>query len=106
MDYKEKQINEYLKNRYAYIKAYENANVYLSSEGKETIPLKNINPKNVKYRGIEEINPQVLQQYDLVVIATAHKSYNLEMIQKNSKMIFDTRNAMKSVVDKSNIDLL
>lgn len=55
MDYKEKQINEYLKNRYAYIKAYENANVYLSSEGKETIPLKNINPKNVKYRGIEEI---------------------------------------------------
>ena len=58
MDYKEKQINEYLKNRYAYIKAYENANVYLSSEGKETIPLKNINPKNVKYRGIEEISSQ------------------------------------------------
>lgn len=62
--------------------------------------------KGKTYRGIEEINPQVLQQYDLVVIATAHKSYNLEMIQKNSKMIFDTRNAMKSVVDKSNIDLL
>lgn len=58
MDNKEKEINSYLKNRYAYIKAYENANVYLSSEGKETIPLKNIDPKNVKYMGIEEIKKE------------------------------------------------
>ncbi len=58
------------------------------------------------YQGIEEINPEMLKQYDLVVIATAHKSYDLEMIQTNSKAIFDTRNAMKDCKDKSNIELL
>lgn len=58
------------------------------------------------YQGIEGINPEILKQYDLVVIATAHKSYDLEMIQTNSKAIFDTRNAMKDCKDKSNIELL
>lgn len=58
------------------------------------------------YKGIETINPEVLSQYDLVVIATAHKSYDLEMIQQNSKAIFDTRNAMKAAKDRSNIDLI
>lgn len=62
--------------------------------------------KGCLYQGIEEINPQVLKKYDLIVIATAHKSYDLEMIQQNSKAIFDTRNATKELVDKSNIELL
>lgn len=58
------------------------------------------------YSGIDTISPDVLKKYDLVVIATAHKSYDLDMIQKNSKAIFDTRNAMKNATDKRNIELL
>lgn len=49
---------------------------------------------------------EVLQGYDLVVITTAHKSYDLEMIQKNSKAIFDTRNAMKDYFAYDNVELL
>lgn len=58
------------------------------------------------YYGIEKINAVILKNYDLVVIATAHKSYDLDMIQKNSKAIFDTRNATKNLKNKSNIELL
>ena len=58
------------------------------------------------YKGIEKIDPMILGEYDLIVIATAHKSYDLEMIQKSSKAIFDSRNAMKDIADKSNIELL
>lgn len=56
--------------------------------------------------GIDYINEEVLNTYDLVVIATAHKCYDLDMIQKNSKVIFDTRNAMKDAKNKENIELL
>lgn len=62
--------------------------------------------KGNKYQGIEKIDPEVLQKYDLVVITTAHKSYDLEMIQKNSKAIFDTRNAMKDCKNRDNIELI
>lgn len=58
------------------------------------------------YHGIDKINSDILKEYDLVIIATAHKSYDLEMIQKNSKFIFDTRNAMKGIKCRSNIELL
>lgn len=46
--------------------------------------------------GIEDLTPSVLQVYDLIVIATAHKVYNLDMIINNSKLIFDTRNCLKN----------
>lgn len=62
--------------------------------------------KGESYTGIKGIDPEVLQGYDLVVITTAHKSYDLEMIQKNSKAIFDTRNAMAFCKKKDNIELL
>lgn len=62
--------------------------------------------KGNKYQGIGKIDPEVLQKYDLVVITTAHKSYDLEMIQKNSKAIFDTRNAMKDCKNRDNIELI
>lgn len=62
--------------------------------------------KGNKYQGIGKIDPGVLQKYDLVVITTAHKSYDLEMIQKNSKAIFDTRNAMKDCKNRDNIELI
>lgn len=51
--------------------------------------------KGNEYTGISYINAEVLQSYDLVVIATAHKVYDLEMISRNSAMIFDTRNIFK-----------
>ena len=58
------------------------------------------------YQGFDAINSKILESYDLVVIATAHKSYDLNMIQESSKAIFDTRNATKNLKNKSNIEVL
>lgn len=58
------------------------------------------------YQGVSDINPYMLKEYDLVVITTAHKLYDLDMIQRNSKSIFDTRNAMKDLKDRENVELL
>lgn len=61
--------------------------------------------KGNEYTGIPYINAEVLQSYDLVVIATAHKSYDLDMIVNNSKSIFDTRNCLKNK-DVASIEIL
>lgn len=38
-----------------------------------------------------------LKKYDCVVISTDHFSYDYNFIAKNSRLIVDTRNAMKEV---------
>ncbi|GAA0182702.1 nucleotide sugar dehydrogenase [Clostridium sediminicola] len=63
-----------------------------------------------KYKGKEfygeELTSELLNNSDLVVITTAHSKYEYKVIQNKSKFIFDTRNAMKNVVNKENIELL
>ena len=48
----------------------------------------------------------MLKNSDIVVICTAHSCFDYDKIQKLSKEVFDTRNAMKDVKDRSNIELL
>ncbi|MPM96118.1 UDP-N-acetyl-D-glucosamine 6-dehydrogenase [bioreactor metagenome] len=63
-----------------------------------------------KYKACEycsvELTAENLQSADLVVITTMHSCYDYEFIQKNSKFIFDTKNAMKNVEERENIELL
>lgn len=56
--------------------------------------------------GEKELTPELLQSSDLVIVTTAHTNVDYEFVQKNAKMIFDTKNAMKAVADRSNIELL
>lgn len=58
------------------------------------------------YTGLNDINETVVRNSDLIVITTAHSNMDYEMIQKNAVAIFDTRNAMKNVKDKENIELI
>ena len=58
------------------------------------------------YHGIEKIDADIIASYDLVVITAAHTVFDYEMIQKNAKAIFDTRNAMKNVEARDNIEVL
>ncbi|MBN2031109.1 nucleotide sugar dehydrogenase [bacterium] len=44
-----------------------------------------------------EITPQNLQQYDAVIISTAHDAYDYETIVNHAQLIIDTRNATKDV---------
>jgi len=56
--------------------------------------------------GLEAINEAVVRSYDLVMITAAHTKVDYDMVQKNAKAIFDTKNAMKQIADRSNIELL
>lgn len=57
-------------------------------------------------KGISDIDKEVLNNSDLVVITTAHTGVDYDFIQQNAKIIFDTKNAMKSVKNRENIKLL
>ena len=58
------------------------------------------------HEGISEINADIIKEYDLILVATAHDAYDYEMIRKNALAIFDTRNAFKDVEERDNITLL
>lgn len=59
-----------------------------------------------KHQGIAEISPEIIASYDLVMITTAHSNIDYEMIQKNAVAVFDTKNAMKTVKNRDNIEVL
>lgn len=58
------------------------------------------------YVGIEELNPEVIKSYDLVMITTAHTNMDYDMVQKNAVVIFDTKNVMKDIKERDNIEVL
>jgi UDP-N-acetyl-D-glucosamine dehydrogenase len=62
--------------------------------------------KGDKKESIKELNKEMLQSADLVIITTAHTNVDYEFVQANSKFIFDTKNAMKHVKCRDNIELL
>lgn len=62
--------------------------------------------KDVTHTGASELTDSLLKKADIVVICTAHTCFDYDRIQKFSKAVFDTRNAMKNVSDRSNIELL
>ena len=52
-------------------------------------------------KGMTEITPKQVEEYDLLMITTAHSNVDYEMLQKHAKVIFDTKNVMKQVVNSS-----
>lgn len=62
--------------------------------------------KGKEYEGLEKIDENIVSSYDLVVITTAHTNVDYDMVAKNAKVVFDTKNAMKKVEFRDNIELL
>lgn len=62
--------------------------------------------KGQKFHGIAGINADIIAGYDLIVIAAAHTNIDYNMIQQNAQAIFDTRNAMKDIDVRENIEVL
>lgn len=56
--------------------------------------------------GLREINPEIIKAYDLVIVTTAHTNVDYEMVQKNAAAVFDTKNAMKHIKNRKNIETL
>lgn len=58
------------------------------------------------HKGENVLTAELLQEADLVVVAAAHSNVDYEFVQQQSKAIFDTKNIMKNVHDRSNIEVL
>ena len=56
--------------------------------------------------GIQEITPEIVASYDLIMITAAHSNVDYEMLQANAKAIFDTKNVMKNIQPRDNIEVL
>ncbi|MCO8194192.1 MULTISPECIES: nucleotide sugar dehydrogenase [Anaerofustis] len=57
-------------------------------------------------KGIEKIDGEIISSYDLIVITASHSNVDYEMVSKNAKAIFDTKNAMKEIENRDNIEVL
>lgn len=54
---------------------------------------------------LKEINPEIIKEYDLVVITTNHSNVDYKMVVDNAKYVFDTRYATKGMKE-DNLELL
>ena len=55
---------------------------------------------------IPALTPQAVQQADLVMVTCAHSDVDYAMVQQNAKAIFDTKNVMKDILPRDNIEVL
>ena len=58
------------------------------------------------HEGLEKLDEETVKNADIVIFTAAHSNFDYDMISKNAKVIFDTRNAMKNVKNRDNIELL
>lgn len=59
-----------------------------------------------KFRGIEKIDSNIISKYDLIMITASHSNIDYNMINKSANAIFDTKNAMKDIVNRDKIEIL
>lgn len=57
-------------------------------------------------KGEPELTAELIESADLVIVTTAHTTVDYDFVQKHAKAIFDTKNAMKQVEVRENIELL
>lgn len=58
------------------------------------------------HKGLNDLSVDKVKSADLVMFTAAHSNYDYDMISENATVIFDTRNAMKKIKKRSNIELL
>ena len=62
--------------------------------------------KALTMESIPALTPEVIEKADIVLVTTAHTNVDYELVQKHAKLVFDTKNAMKNVPDRDNIEVL
>ena len=62
--------------------------------------------KALTMESIPALTPEALEQADIVLVTTAHTNVDYELVQKHAKLVFDTKNAMKNVASRDNIEVL
>ena len=57
-------------------------------------------------KSIPALTPEVVARYDLVMVTSAHHNVDYAMVQANAKAIFDTKNVMKDIQPRKNVEVL
>lgn len=58
------------------------------------------------HQGLPELSAEAIEAADLVVITTAHSNVDYEFVQAHAKAVFDTKNVMKNVTKRENVEVL
>ena len=58
------------------------------------------------HKGLDSVDGTLIGKYDLIVIAASHSNVDYDMINKNASSVFDTKNAMKKITERDNIEVL
>jgi len=56
--------------------------------------------------GLKELTKETLEGSDLVMVTAAHSNVDYAFVQQYAKAIFDTKNVMKTIQDRDNIEVL
>lgn len=56
--------------------------------------------------GESELTARLIKGADLVIVTTAHQNVDYSFVQEHAKAIFDTKNALKDIGSRDNIELL
>lgn len=64
------------------------------------------NMHGISAKGLPELTPEVVRNADLVMVTAGHHNVDYQMVQENAKAVFDTKNMMKDIKDRRNIEAL
>ena len=62
--------------------------------------------KGEMHQGLPELSAEAVEAADIVVITTAHSNVDYEFVQEHAKAIFDTKNVMKNITKRENVEVL
>ncbi|MEA4859901.1 MAG: nucleotide sugar dehydrogenase [Sphaerochaeta sp.] len=57
-------------------------------------------------QGLKELTKETLEASDLVIVTAAHSNVDYAFVQQHAKAIFDTKNVMKTIENRNNIEVL
>lgn len=58
------------------------------------------------YSSIPTLTPETVKDADLIMVTCAHTNVDYQLVQENAKAIFDTKNVMKDIQERDNIEVL
>ena len=61
---------------------------------------------DLKMSSEEALTESLVSEADIVLVTAAHTNVDYEFVQKHAKAIFDTKNVMKDITERENIEIL
>ena len=56
--------------------------------------------------GEKELTKSLIESSDIIIITTAHTNVDYKFVVDNAKIVFDTKNVTKEIINRENIYIL